>query len=529
MSRARKYEPSHSRRVGRAGAKAQSCAQREESRRGDRDRRDAATRRRARRGRQSGRRRARHAPQHPARATDAWYDALDTPFHERAAPSIGGSRQARENRRAEGGGTAEEGVGVAHRQCDGGAAGAGRGATAGAAERGRAAPVHVGRRLARPRVRSARRRWIPPALARRRRRRREGVCAARALVERLGESRLEGLAKKDQRARLRGQLGLKPEKRQKMPYKLLVARRTKERAQDAPPPSSRGRRGWRRAARPARAAAAAATAAGGGGAGSRGGWLAAEKTPSLGGALRGGVLHDEQHDQVGELLDEAARRRREGSVERGGQRPRRRRREGTRPKTVRDYRWTSNPTSLLAAGIQHGTARTDAAAAQELVAPARQVSPRRPASRRALPLPRCTHLFESHAAGCPTPRFRPSRPRRGCGRGCGRGAIRRDGSGAPGTSGASATVSRRRARAPRHPRRLPGRAGRRQPPERQRTVWQHGRRDRSRKMPLLAAHRHNRHRFRCGPSACRRPRRRDGRRVARAERCRRAAMSGDVV
>ena len=80
-------------------------------------------------------------------------------------------------------------------------------------------------------------------------------------VERLGESRLEGLAKKDQRARLRGQLGLKPEKRQKMPYKLLVARRTKERAQDAAAAELARQAGMARAARPARAAAAAAAAA----------------------------------------------------------------------------------------------------------------------------------------------------------------------------------------------------------------------------------------------------------------------------
>ena len=109
-------------------------------------------------------------------------------------------------------------------------------------------------------------------------------------VERLGESRLEGLAKKDQRARLRGQLGLKPEKRQKMPYKLLVARRTKERAQDAAAAELARQAGMA----PRRAPGQGGGGGGGGrggGAGSRGGWLAAEKTPSLGGALRGGVLH----------------------------------------------------------------------------------------------------------------------------------------------------------------------------------------------------------------------------------------------
>jgi hypothetical protein len=110
-------------------------------------------------------------------------------------------------------------------------------------------------------------------------------------VERLGESRLEGLAKKDQRARLRGQLGLKPEKRQKMPYKLLVARRTKERAQDAAAAELARQAGMAPRRAPGQGGGGGGGGGRGGGAGSRGGWLAAEKTPSLGGALRGGVLH----------------------------------------------------------------------------------------------------------------------------------------------------------------------------------------------------------------------------------------------
>ncbi len=52
-------------------------------------------------------------------------------------------------------------------------------------------------------------------------------------VERLGASKLDGLFKKDQRARERSKLGLKPPKGQKMPYLQLKALRKKQRGQDA--------------------------------------------------------------------------------------------------------------------------------------------------------------------------------------------------------------------------------------------------------------------------------------------------------
>jgi hypothetical protein len=52
-------------------------------------------------------------------------------------------------------------------------------------------------------------------------------------VEEFGASMLGGLAKKDQAARRRAQLGLKPTKEQKRPYKQLVELRKKQRTQDS--------------------------------------------------------------------------------------------------------------------------------------------------------------------------------------------------------------------------------------------------------------------------------------------------------
>eukprot|EP00962_Isochrysis_galbana_P018100 scaffold5213_cov113-Isochrysis_galbana.AAC.2 len=52
-------------------------------------------------------------------------------------------------------------------------------------------------------------------------------------VEEFGASMLGGLAKKDQVARRRAHLGLKPAKEQKRPYKQLVELRKKQRTQDA--------------------------------------------------------------------------------------------------------------------------------------------------------------------------------------------------------------------------------------------------------------------------------------------------------
>ena len=52
-------------------------------------------------------------------------------------------------------------------------------------------------------------------------------------VEMFGASKLEGLAKKDQKARTRERLGLAPTKDHKRPYKQLMELRKKQRAQDA--------------------------------------------------------------------------------------------------------------------------------------------------------------------------------------------------------------------------------------------------------------------------------------------------------
>ena len=52
-------------------------------------------------------------------------------------------------------------------------------------------------------------------------------------VELYGSARLEGLSKKDQKARERQRLGLQPEKPHKRPYKQLMELRKKQRGQDA--------------------------------------------------------------------------------------------------------------------------------------------------------------------------------------------------------------------------------------------------------------------------------------------------------
>ena len=68
-----------------------------------------------------------------------------------------------------------------------------------------------------------------------------------------------------------------------MPYKLLVARRTKS-AQDAAAAELARRAGIAPRRAPGQGGGGGSGGGRGGGAGSRGGWLAAEKTPSLGGA-----------------------------------------------------------------------------------------------------------------------------------------------------------------------------------------------------------------------------------------------------
>lgn len=52
-------------------------------------------------------------------------------------------------------------------------------------------------------------------------------------VEMFGGAQLQGLSRKDQKARERAQLGLQPEKPHKRPYKQLMELRKKQRAQDA--------------------------------------------------------------------------------------------------------------------------------------------------------------------------------------------------------------------------------------------------------------------------------------------------------
>ena len=51
-------------------------------------------------------------------------------------------------------------------------------------------------------------------------------------VEMFGANKLEGLSKKDQKARERARLGLQPERDHKRPYKQLVELRNKQRTQD---------------------------------------------------------------------------------------------------------------------------------------------------------------------------------------------------------------------------------------------------------------------------------------------------------
>ena len=321
---------------------------------------------------------ARHAPQHRNRRQ----------FHERAAPSIGGSRAGRARRRlcarreaaGRGGSAAATGLGISARGRPNG-----RGATA---RRGRARTSGASscrappRASTRPRARAPP--LEPPALdtGAADGDEREFAQLARS-VERLGESRLEGLAKKDQRARLRGQLGLKPEKRQKMPYKLLVARRTKERAQDAAAAELARQAGMAPRRAPGQGGGGGGGGGRGGGAGSRGGWLAAEKTPSLGGALRGGVLH--VTSSTIKSVNYSTKQR--GGGGKGGKGGRGRGGGGGRGrgrKRRRDY--VDFTRSLLAAGTRaRGPGpRPSAAAARTRRASATGFASRRPASRRAL-------------------------------------------------------------------------------------------------------------------------------------------------
>ena len=102
-------------------------------------------------------------------------------------------------------------------------------------------------------------------------------------VERLGASKLQGLSKKDQDARVRAQLGLRDQKSQKMPLKRLQAVRKKQRKQDSEMADLAKQAGMAPRRKPSSSLSGRPTQAGHG--------KGAGGAPSLGGALRGGVLH----------------------------------------------------------------------------------------------------------------------------------------------------------------------------------------------------------------------------------------------
>ena len=109
------------------------------------------------------------------------------------------------------------------------------------------------------------------------------VSAFAKKVEKLGASRLEGLDKKDQQARMRMQLGLREQKAQKMPYKRLLAVRKKQKKQDEDMADLARQAGMAPRRKPQTGGASRVAQAGGG--------KAHHGDFSFGEKLRGGVLH----------------------------------------------------------------------------------------------------------------------------------------------------------------------------------------------------------------------------------------------
>lgn len=104
-------------------------------------------------------------------------------------------------------------------------------------------------------------------------------------VEMFGASKLEGLAKKDQKARERERLGLAPITDHKRPYKQLMALRKKQRAQDGAAATLAKQAGMTARKQSDELARRSSLGSGGRGGGGRG------DGPSDGVGLGGGVLH----------------------------------------------------------------------------------------------------------------------------------------------------------------------------------------------------------------------------------------------